>query len=98
MSWRLFPQKRISLSARWLNALLWSLVGAVMLLALYVATYRFMVIEYGDLDGQMHAAYDIFPEHGVAGLPDEDSAIGRFFAPIHWLDRRIRPEVWAPAP
>jgi hypothetical protein len=23
---------------------------------------------------------------------------GLFFAPIHWLDRRIRPQVWEPTP
>ncbi len=25
-----------------------------------------------------------------------NNALSRFFAPIHWLDRRIRPQVWMP--
>lgn len=31
--------------------------------------------------------------------PHESSSfLGRFFVPAHWLDRRIRPDVWEPKP
>ena len=74
-------------------------VTLAVLLGLYVGAYYWMVFPHP------------FPPTGVRCLYYEgtDKARGgpvyatnpnwdRFFFPIHWLDRRIRPHVWEPTP
>jgi hypothetical protein len=64
----------------------WIAGAAVLMLLLggYVGLYLFSV----DAVRRPPAV----PGHGVMIVP------AKIFAPIHWLDRRIRPHVWEPTP
>lgn len=82
-------------------------IAAVVLLVLtggYVGAYYVVV----DSAAVGHAFDDdfveILPTYPIAPVKMFDVTISRshksawrpFFAPIHWLDRRIRPHVWTP--
>jgi hypothetical protein len=69
------------------------------LLGLYVGGYYAMVWRWGRMP-----RYSLGPPR-YPGLEDkiEPERVSRsqrrrqrFFAPIHWLDRRIRPDAWGP--
>ena len=67
-------------------------VTLAVLLALYVGAYFATVEPYGDVPWY---SLNFVPEG--AG-PEVDRCLDWFFAPIHRLDRRIRPHVWEPTP
>ena len=72
-------------------SLILPVAGAVLLLAGYVGAYYAMVYPY---DGMA-----LFPSRRNGTVSwGVRPAWERFFAPIHWLDRRLRPDVWEPTP
>jgi hypothetical protein len=69
----------------------WVAVTLAVLLTAYVGAY--------------YALVDVFPVPTANGFPPIYRGAGygslqknlrRFFAPIHWLDRRLWPHVWEP--
>lgn len=81
-----------------------SWIGVIVLAALiggYVGAYYATVRPSRDVDWLFTAPTGIVvvqpgPEYAdflSSSLPTEE-----FFTPIHWLDRRIRPQVWKPMP
>ncbi len=81
-----------------------ALIVLMVLLTLYVGAYCWMVVPlplYGLSGSALPASqaivvpiYDppFFPLQGAGGW------IGSILAPVHSLDRRIRPHVWEPTP
>jgi hypothetical protein len=64
----------------------------------YVEAYYGTLIVYHGLGDEAAAAYSLVENEINPDVSTEDSGIGRFFAPMHWLDRRIRPHVWELTP
>jgi hypothetical protein len=66
-------------------------VALTVLLGLYVGAYYWLAEPFppSAFPGERYTA-------NVAGYPLK--WMGTFFAPIHWLDRRIPPHVWEPMP
>ena len=74
------------------------IAGAALLVLLvgYVGAYYWMVMPLGF--GSMVPYYTLPMTKAPYVYPHApDSAVGKFFTPIHWLDRRIRPRAWAAA-
>lgn len=78
-------------------------------LSVYVAAYAGMVVPSGQetttaLSGKVKLKRSVYPGFGfpipVPESLDVDAlrpTLVRFFAPIHWLDRRLRSSTWDPA-
>jgi hypothetical protein len=71
-------------------------VAVVVLLAVYVAAYYAAATPFR-LVGRIVPVYSP-PWDRADGLPKAPGGTHTFFAPIHWLDRRIRPGVWETTP
>ena len=66
---------------------------ALVLLGAYVGAY-YRMVEVPDMrpfEGEVAADYS-WSHESVPRNPSRSWR--RFFAPVHWLDRRIRPHVW----
>ncbi|MCC7422076.1 MAG: hypothetical protein IT428_17490 [Planctomycetaceae bacterium] len=86
--------------ARKPNSIPWN--GVVVLLALiggYVGSYFAMVTpktrKFQNLIG---ASLLVTAPRYLSSDEDEGGVAKRVFAPLHWLDRRIRPHTWGPKP
>src|SRR5690349_3050581 len=81
-----------------------ALVAALVLLGPYVGAYYATVkpdfVALSDPDFGRNAVYPLL--YGTGWETDTSKFMtgqarwNRFFAPIHWLDRRIRPHAWEP--
>ena len=70
-------------------------VVAVLLVCAYVGAYYATVIPYRLSSGK------VFPMHrppwaGEVLLPRTIDRFNVLFAPVHWVDRRLRPHLWNP--
>lgn len=83
-----------------------AIVTVLALLGLYVGAYCWMVRPLS-LPGPpspslVHQQIEFFPVYSRAHLADVDwelhQQLSTLFSPVHWLDRRIRPQVWKPEP
>jgi hypothetical protein len=70
-------------------------VALTVLLGLYVGAYYAMVEPTATYAKGVLFPPNIIPVYRVKANWYLDEA-GWVFAPIHWLDRRLRPEIWEP--
>lgn len=70
-------------------------VVPLVLLGSYVGSYYAMVTPRTDKFQNMIGASKLvtLPRYGLSG-ESEGVALKRVFAPLHWLDRHIRPRTW----
>ena len=77
-------------------------VTLAVLLGLYVGAYYTMVRPDDSYPRPQGAKPFALPYYAAPGTMVTNRNYpgdwNRFFSPIHWLDRRIRPHVWAPTP
>jgi hypothetical protein len=66
-------------------------VTLTVLVGLYVGAY-YGLVERNSYRGGWA------PHFAISQGDQYPSVWSQFFAPIHWLDRRLRPHVWEPAP
>lgn len=69
------------------------IAGVALVLALYVGAYYATAGGVGDVGGEFSPAYivPLVPESWDRALNDSLTVV---FAPIHWIDRRLRPDAW----
>lgn len=70
------------------------------LFGIYAATYYAAVDTRGAYDGRqlwIDPHYLRLVPSSVAHKEPCNNAIGIFFSPLHWVDRRLRPETWKPS-
>jgi hypothetical protein len=88
-------------AARRLSRILWTAVVA-MLLAGYVAAYYWMVrpiqVNWGAGSSVVESYWRPYGERAADDFERSVSVQRwrRFFAPVHWFDRRLRAAVWEP--
>ena len=76
------------------------LATLVVVLLVYLGAY-FAIVDHYISDSRVKVIYVPFRRwtEGADGFSYRNPVYGyaeRFFAPAHWLDRRLRPHVWVP--
>lgn len=80
------------------NSTPWIVVAVLaVLIGGYVGAYC-ATVNVGALDGGEFWPVYYTRDEARTGIPTDGFDYLTFFAPIHWLDRRIRPQVWEPTP
>ena len=79
---------------------LWTMIlaGAVALAIAYGGGYYMLVERSRGIDFDFITGKTVVAPHYAGFAPATQWRLERFFAPIHSLDRRIRPHVWEPMP
>ncbi|HEY3967085.1 MAG TPA: hypothetical protein VGM05_21170 [Planctomycetaceae bacterium] len=81
----------------------WATVVVVVALIFYVAAYSIMVSPAVVFHSGLGEPPPLIPKYHLIGnwledrrWPRDGGACRPFFAPIHWIDRRVRRHVWEP--